>query len=65
MTEKFNYVIARPWDEEDDELCCYMLCGNDVHYGTLEDAQDSLDYVLSQLEDEEPNDYRIYKVVPL
>lgn len=66
MTERFNYVIARPWDKDSDQLCCYMSYNNQVYWGTMKDAQGSLDYVINRMkEDGEPNDYRIYKVVPL
>lgn len=64
MHKNFNYVIAHPWYEDDGELCCYMVHGNEVHYGTIEDATATLQYVISQKEEGEPNDYRIYKVVP-
>lgn len=64
MNENFSYVIAHPWYEEDGELCTYMLAGKEVHYGTAQEAQKTLDYVISQTAQDEPNDYRIYKVVP-
>lgn len=63
MNKEFNYVIARTWYEEGDRLCSYMIHGSDVHYGTIEDAQILLKYVIGQKEDE-PKDYKIYKVVP-
>ena len=63
MHKNFNYVIARPWYEEEGELCCYMLGGKEVHYGTIEDANAALQYVIRK-EEGDPNDYKIYKVVP-
>lgn len=60
--ENFNYVIAHPWYEDDGELCCYMVYGNQVHYGNLENANATLQYVLDH---KDADDYKIYKVVPL
>lgn len=60
----FNYVIARPWGDDTESLCCYMTYANVVHYGTLEDAKEHLKYVISRQEEGEPTDYKIYKVVP-
>ena len=43
MSTKFNFVIARFWDEDEyatekDRLCVYMVHNKEVHYGTEEEA---------------------------
>ena len=55
---KFNYVVARPWSDQDPTFCIYRWHA-DVQHGTLEDAQQFLAYVQRQHPDE---DYQIYKV---
>jgi hypothetical protein len=36
--KKYNFVIARRWDDERDALCVYAY-GSEVHYGTKKDAE--------------------------
>lgn len=64
MTKEFNYVIARPWHDGTNALCSYMMYGGQVLHGTIDDARKSLEYVISQKEDDDESDYQIYKVVP-
>lgn len=54
----FDYVVARPWSDQDTTLCIYRF-HSDVHHGTLADAEKFLAYVKSQHPDQ---DYGIYKV---
>ena len=60
--DKFHFTIARKWDEskplEGSNICKYMLHNSVVHYGTMENAEDCLEYVKSNNE----KDYKILKV---
>lgn len=56
--KKFNYVVAHTWDSNPEALSCYTY-HNEVHYGTLEDAEWFLTYV----KEREPDyDWKIYKI---
>lgn len=60
--DKFHFTIARKWDEskpmEGSNICKYMLHNSVVHYGTMKNAEDCLEYVKSNNE----KDYKILKV---
>ena len=60
MKKQFNYVVARPYQEDiPDKLSIYTYAGS-LQRGTLEEAKEFLKYVHSK---EIHNDkYRIYKV---
>ena len=53
----FNFVIARPWEEDCNHLCTYMFFNSEVHYGNMEDAERLLEHIL---EKEDHDDYKIY-----
>ena len=43
MSKKYNYIIARFWDEDEcptekERLCVYMSHNREVHFGTEEEA---------------------------
>ena len=43
MSKKYNYVIARFWDEDEcptekERLCIYTSHNREVHFGTKEEA---------------------------
>jgi hypothetical protein len=58
--DKFNYVIARMWFYDNNQMNCYTY-HNTVFYGTMEDAQGTLEFIKSRaLENAE--EYRIYKI---
>jgi hypothetical protein len=43
MSKKYNYIIARFWDEDEyptekERLCVYMYRSGEVQFGTKEDA---------------------------
>ena len=60
--EKFHFTIARKWDEskpwEGQNICKYMLHNSVVHYGTMENAEQCLEYVQSNNE----SGYKILRV---
>ena len=60
MDNKFNYVIARRWHDDRNELCCYTY-HNTVFYGNLEDAISTRDFIRGRAEDHN-DEYEIYKL---
>lgn len=56
---KFNFVVAHPWEKDDPDNLCIYAFGSEVQHGTLEDAQEFLDYVRSKSGTEQ---YKIYRV---
>ena len=58
--EYFNYVIARKWNEGENNLCCYTY-GSTVFYCTMEEANDMLKFIRNRV-DEHSNEYEIYKI---
>ena len=60
--DKFHFTIARKRDEskplEGSNICIYTLHNSNVHYGTMKNAEDCLEYVVSNNE----KDYKILKV---
>lgn len=58
-----KYLIARPWDDdEDDDLCIYSFHNAEILTGTIEDAKESLEYARRQSDDEDAPKYKIYRV---
>lgn len=55
---EFDYVIARPWDEDEPDHLCIYAYGTETHRGTAKDAQNLLDYVNRQGK----NTYAIYRL---
>lgn len=60
MDNKFNYVIARRWYDDRNELCCYVY-HNTVFYGDLKDAISTRDFIRDRAEDHN-DEYEIYKI---
>jgi len=58
VKEEFNYVIARYWGDEDGQLGAYCYF-SEVHYGTLKDAENFLEYVLEKSENK---DWKIFPI---
>ena len=58
--DEFNYVIARKWFDDGNQLCCYTY-HNTVFYGTMEDAEDQLEFIKGRA-DEHADEYGIYKI---
>jgi hypothetical protein len=55
---KFNYVVAKPWNENSNSLCCYTY-GTTVQYGDDDNAEFFKEYV----EKETKEKYFVYKIV--
>ena len=60
MTDKFNYVIARMWFHDNNQLNCYTY-HNTVFYGTMEDAENQLEFIKNRAGENE-DQYKIYKI---
>lgn len=58
--EQFNYVIARKWFNDSDQLNCYTY-HNTVFFGTLEDAIEQRDFIRGRAE-EHADEFDIYKI---
>jgi hypothetical protein len=58
--EEFNYVIARKWFDDSNQLNCYTY-HNTVFYGDLKDAQNTLEFIKGRA-DEHQDEYQIYKL---
>jgi hypothetical protein len=64
MSDVFNYVIARRWYNDSNQLCCYAY-GSTVFYGDMEDAISTRNFIRSRSEDnndEHFGEYEIYKI---
>ena len=57
--KKFSYTVGHYWTKEKDSVGCYAY-GNEVHSGTMEDAENFLKYVKEQSPD---NDWKIFMLV--
>lgn len=57
---EFNYVIARKWFDDSNQLNCYTY-HNTVFYGDLKDAQNTLEFIKDRA-DEHQDEYQIYKL---
>lgn len=62
MPKEINYVIGRYYDEDETEIETYMFCGTEVHFGTIEDAKERLDYLTKTSKDQ---GLQIFKLVEL
>jgi hypothetical protein len=60
MEKNFNFVIGHYWPKT-EQIGTYTYFG-DVHYGSVEDANDFLKYAK---EKEPDRDWQIFKVVPV
>ena len=58
---KFNYVIARMWFHDNNQMNCYTY-HNTVFYGDMEDAQNTLEFIKGRAEEDKADEYRIYKI---
>ena len=59
--EKFNYVIARMWFKDSNQLNCYTY-HNTIFYGTMEDAKDQLEFIKGRADENIADEFCIYKV---
>jgi hypothetical protein len=61
--KKFNYAVGSYWEGDDGSIGCYAY-GSEVHYGTMEEAQNFLEYVRSQKKTKaEKAKYKIFQLV--
>jgi hypothetical protein len=60
MNNNFNYVIARRWFDDSNQLNCYTY-HNTVFYGDMEDAKNTLEFIRGRV-DEKSDEYQIYKI---
>ena len=57
---QFNYTVAHYWDEDErGAIGAYATYSSEIHFGTLKDAKEHLEYVKQQDPDE---DWRIFEV---
>jgi hypothetical protein len=59
--DKFNYVIARKWQDDSNQLCCYSF-HVEVFYGDIEDARNTLEFIKGRADEFEKEHYRIHKI---
>ena len=55
---KFNYVIARKWFDDSNQLCCYTY-HNTVFYGDMKDAIDTRNFIRGRADDHN-DEYDVY-----
>jgi hypothetical protein len=58
---KFNYVIARLWKEDENQLNCYTFHST-VFYGDIDDAKNTLEFIKSRADVDKKEQYRIHKI---
>ena len=62
-TKQFNYAVGFYWEGESGSVGCYAY-HSEVHYGTMEDAQNFLKYVQDQKKTKaEKAKYKIFQLV--
>jgi hypothetical protein len=59
--EQFNYVIARRWEKENNQLNCYTYF-NTVFYGDMEDARNTLEFIRGRADEDKAHEFEIYKI---
>lgn len=59
--DRFNYVIARLWSKDKNQLNCYTF-HTTVFYGDMEDAKNTLEFIRDRAEEENALEYQIYKI---
>lgn len=59
--DRFNYVIARLWSKDKNQLNCYTF-HTTVFYGDMEDAKNTLEFIRGRAEEENALEYQIYKI---
>lgn len=50
MSKRYNFIIARFWDEDEcptekDRLCVYMIRSKEVHFGTKKEAFETAEII--------------------
>ena len=49
--KQFNYTIGRYWENDSGSIATYKVYTNDVFYGTLKEAKQTLKYIKKQSPD--------------
>jgi hypothetical protein len=63
QAKKFNYAIGHYWEGDSGSVGVYTYF-NDIHYGTMEEAQDFLAYVQSKRKTKaEKAKYKIFQLI--
>ena len=62
--KQFNYAVGHYWEGESGSVGTYAY-GNDIFYGTMEDAQNFLKYCQEQQADKKKADRKDYKIFQL
>ena len=63
QAKKFNYAVGHYWEGDSGSVGCYAY-HSEVHYGTMEDANNFLEYVRSQKKTTaEKAKYKIFQLV--
>jgi hypothetical protein len=60
-TELFNFVIARRWEKEENQLNCYTY-HNTVFYGDMKDARNTLAFIRGRADENTAHEFEIYKI---
>jgi len=61
--KQFNYAVGHYWDGNNGSVGVYAY-HSEVHYGTMEDAQNFLEYVRGQQKTEvEKAKYKIFQLI--
>ena len=64
QAKQFNYAVGFYWEGDSGSVGTYTY-HSEVHYGTMEDAQNFLTYVQSQQADKKKADRKDYKIFQL
>jgi hypothetical protein len=59
--EQFNYVIARRWEKEKNQLNCFTYF-NTVFYGDMGDARNTLEFIRGRADEDKAHEFEIYKI---
>jgi hypothetical protein len=63
QAKKFNYAVGFYWEGDSGSVGCYTY-HSEVHYGTMEEANNFLEYVRSQKKtNAEKAKYKIFQLV--
>ena len=61
--KEFNYAVGFYWKDDSGAVGCYAY-GSEVHYGTMEHAQNFLEYVRGQKKTRaEKAKYKIFQLI--
>lgn len=61
MDNNFNYVIARRWFDDSNQLNCYTFHST-IFYGDMEDANNTLEFIKDRADEDKADQYQIYKI---